>query len=94
MNSRLTSKFEVTRPRELADHASCASFRLKLLFSATIAFYQLLSAEIRGNFDELIEAFKQQYSRKPELYRSLLSKPVQQQGESVTEFAADISLLA
>ena len=68
-------------------------FPLRLRGSA-IEFYQSLDAATKGDYKELKKQFLRQYQEPPEFFRSSLSKRVQGETEKVSEFLAELKLLA
>ena len=68
-------------------------FPLRLKGSA-IEFYQSLDAATKGDYKELRKQFLRQYQEPPEFFRSSLAKRVQGESEKVSEFLADLKLLA
>ena len=68
-------------------------FPLRLRGSA-IEFYQSLDNATKGNYTLLKAEFQRQYLEPPEFFRSALTKRTQGSGEKVSEFLADLKLLA
>ena len=68
-------------------------FPLRLRGSA-IEFYQSLDNATKGNYTLLKAELQRQYLEPPEFFRSALTKRTQGSGEKVSEFLADLKLLA
>ena len=68
-------------------------FPLRLRGSA-IEFYQSLDDATKADYKELKKQFLRQYQEPPEFFRSSLSKRVQGETEKVSEFLAELKLLA
>ena len=68
-------------------------FPLRLRGSA-IEFYQSLETATKANYDLLKAEFSRQYLEPPEFFRSALNKRKQGESEKVSEFLAELKLLA
>ena len=68
-------------------------FPLRLRGSA-IEFYQSLDDATKNDYSELKKQFLRQYQEPPEFFRSSLAKRIQGESEKVSEFLAELKLLA
>ena len=68
-------------------------FVLRLQKSA-IDFCRTLSEDTRKSYEETVKAFRQHYNEKPVVFRGRLARRVQQPGEKLTDFLADLQTLA
>ena len=68
-------------------------FPLRLRAGA-IEFYHSLDDETKNDYKSLRNAFEKQYLEPPEFFRGALRKRSQGESEKVTEFLADLKLLA
>ena len=68
-------------------------FPLRLRAGA-IEFYHSLEDDIKNDYKKLRVAFQKQYQEPPEFFRGALRKRTQGESEKVTEYLADLKLLA